>query len=110
MTIATSARPSASTGGREEQPVVKNSTKYPSVGILLAVTAFGGVLSSTAAAKDCKKMDQEVAIANIVTEHAGGKVLKVEESVDAKGCVQLRVRILIDGTIKAITIPNETGA
>ena len=55
-------------------------------------------------------MDPEVVIADLVMEHEGSKVLKVEESVDDMGCVELKIRILIDGTVKAITIPNTTGA
>ena len=69
---------------------------------MLAGFAIGGVCN----ASDCKKLDPESAVARLVTENAGGKVLKVEETTDSKGCVALKVRILIDGTIKAITIPN----
>jgi len=86
---------------------VKYSAKSIAACILLAGTSFGSVSHT---AEDCKEMDQEEVIAKIVIEHEGGKVLKVEESVDAKGCVELIVRILIDGTVKAITIPNKTGA
>ena len=100
----------AGTGGREEQQVVKNSVKSMATCLLFASTTFGSVVNSVHAAEDCKEMDQEVVIAKLVGEHEGGKVLKVEESVDEKGCVELIVRILIDGTVKAITIPNETGA
>ena len=96
----------ASTGGCEDQPVVKNSAKSLATGFLLAGTAFGSVC----AANDCKTIDREEAIAGLVAQHEGSKVLKVEESLDPQGCVELKVRILIDGTVKAITIPNETGA
>lgn len=85
---------------------MKNSAKSVATCFLLAGSSFGNVCN----AEDCKTLDQEVVIARLVTEHEGGKVLKVEESIDAKGCVELKVRILIDGTVKAITIPNATGA
>jgi len=86
---------------------VKNFARSVAACILLVGTSFS---SLTHAEESCKEMDQEDIIAELVTEHEGGKVLKVEESVDAEGCVELIVRILIDGTVKAITIPNETGA
>lgn len=85
---------------------MKNTTKSIAVSCLLAGAAVGGVCS----ADDCETIEPEVIIAQLVDEHEGGKVLKVEETVDAQGCVELKVRILIDGTIKAITLPNSTGA
>lgn len=89
---------------------MKNSAKSIATCLLLAGAVFSSASGSVSAAENCKPMDPEVVIAELVIEHEGGKVLKVEESVDEKGCVELKVRILIDGTIKAITIPNETGA
>jgi len=89
---------------------VKNSAKSIATCMLVAGTAFSSAFSDASAAEDCKTMDPEVVIADLVIEHEGSKVLKVEESVDDMGCVELKVRILIDGTVKAITIPNTTGA
>lgn len=85
---------------------MKNSTTTITTSLLLAGAAIGGVC----AADDCQPVNPEAVIADLVIENEGGKVLKVEETIDAQGCVELKVRILIDGTIKAITIPNETGA
>ncbi len=85
---------------------MNNSIRTTVASLLLAGAAFSGVC----AANDCKPMDPESAVANLVSQHTGGKVLKVEETINAKGCAELKVRILIDGTIKAITIPNGTGA
>ncbi len=82
------------------------SSKTIPLWCLLCATAIGGVC----AADDCKELDAEGSIAALVVEHEGGKVLKVEETLDAQGCVELQIRILIDGTVKAITIPNATGA
>lgn len=85
---------------------MNNSIRTTVASVVLASAAYGGVC----AANDCKPMDPESAVAKLVSQHAGGKVLKVEEKIDAKGCAELKVRILIDGTIKAITIANGTGA
>lgn len=85
---------------------MKNTTRSIAVSCLLAGAAIGGVC----AADDCETIEPEIVIAQLVDEHEGGKVLKVEETIDEQGCVELKVRILIDGTIKAITIPNSTGA
>lgn len=85
---------------------MNHSIKTTAASLLIAGSAIGGVC----AANDCETLDPESAVANLITENNGGKVLKVEESIDAQGCIELKVRILIDGTIKAITIPNETGA
>lgn len=79
-----------------------NCTRITIASLLLTI-------SGVAAASDCKTVNPESAVAKVVLEH-GGVVLKVEETADSKGCVELKVRILIDGTIKAITIPNTAGA
>ena len=55
-------------------------------------------------------MDKEGTVAALMEKHEGSKVLKVEEKRDSKGCTELKVRILIDGTVKAITIANKSGA
>lgn len=92
--------------GRPGDLQVRNSISTLAAGMLLA-----GVVTTTAyGAEDCKSIDPEQAIADLVLDKEGGKVLKVEESENAHGCIELKVRILIDGTIQAITIPNETGA
>ena len=89
---------------------MKNSAKFIATCMLVAGAAFSTAFNTVSAAEDCKAMDPKVVIADLVMEHEGSKVLKVEESVDDMGCVELKVRILIDGTVKAITIPNTTGA
>ena len=78
---------------------------YSKITIASLLLAF----SSVAAASDCKKLNPESAVAKVVSEH-GGKVLKVEETADSKGCKALKIRILVDGTIKAITIPTKPEA
>ncbi len=87
-------------------PPVTNCKRITIASLLFASAA----ISSVSATGNCKTLDPESAVAMLVTEHAGGKVLKVEEAADANGCKELKIRILIDGTIKAITIPNKTGA
>ena len=61
-------------------------------------------------AAECKVMDTEAILAKLMKKHEGSKVLKVEEKLDSKGCTELKVRILIDGTVKAITVANKSGA
>ena len=80
--------------------------KIVALSSIFCSVAFGNICH----AKDCKEINADQAVANLAKEHEGSKVLKVEESTDDKGCAELKIRILIDGTVKAITIPNETGA
>ncbi len=82
------------------------STRTIAVFCVLSATAIGGVCT----ADDCTEIDSDGTIADLLLENEGGKVLKVEETIDAQGCIELKVRILVNGTVKAITIPNETGA
>ena len=67
------------------------------------------VAIGTSPAAECKVMDKEGTVAALMEKHEGSKVLKVEEKRDSKGCTELKVRILIDGTVKAITIANKSG-
>ena len=66
-------------------------------------------MGSAYAADDCKKVDADSTIAALIGDNEENKVLKVEESKDSKGCTVLMVRILIDGTVKVITIPEAGG-
>jgi len=72
---------------------------------MLCASVYAGVCH----ADDCEQMDPESRIAQLL-ESGGGKVLKVEETLDSQGCVELQIRILIDGTVKAVTIKNQSGA
>lgn len=74
--------------------------------ISLASSAAAGVC----AASDCKPVDREASINKVLSDHAGGKVLKVDERIDGKGCVELEIRILIDGTVKAVVISGNISA
>ena len=81
--------------------------------IRIIATCFLFAATSTAnvsAADDCVSLDREAEIAKVLGQHAESKVLKVEESKDARGCTQFIIRILVDGTVQAITVPNRTGA
>ncbi len=80
----------------------KHNQSYVAIGLLLA----GITVGTASLANDCKTINRDSAIAKLVSEHEGSKVLKVEEALDTKGCTELKVRILIDGTIKAVTISN----
>jgi len=57
---------------------------------------------------ECQPVDREKSISRVLEEHPGGKVLKIAEQTDEDGCARLEIRILIDGTVKAITV-NEKG-
>jgi len=72
------------------------------------ILSFASV-GSAYAADDCKKVDADSTIAALIGDNEENKVLKVEESKDSKGCTVLMVRILIDGTVKVITIPEAGG-
>jgi len=85
---------------------VKKPVKIVALSCILCSVAVGNACH----ADGCKEIDTEQTIADLVKQNEGSKVLKVEESTDDKGCVVLEVKILVDGTVKVITIPNETGA
>lgn len=85
---------------------MKNPVKILAFACVLCTSAYGVVCN----ADDCEDPNTELTIAGLIKENSGSKVLKVEEALDEQGCIELRVRILINGTVKAITIPNGTGA
>ncbi len=72
----------------------------------LASSAAAGVC----AANDCEPVDRQASINKVLADHAGGKVLKVDERIDGKGCVELEIRILINGTVKAVVISGNISA
>lgn len=61
-------------------------------------------------AEDCETVDREASIVQVLVDHSGGKVLKVDERTDENGCIELEIRILIDGTVKAVIIPGQKSA
>lgn len=74
--------------------------------ILTLITAGTGI------AANCPSVDKEKSIARLLEQHPGGKVLKIAEHTNEDGCMELQIRILVDGTVKAITIKdtvNEKG-
>jgi len=77
--------------------------------ILLGSALCASAYASVCNAADCENIDPESRIAELL-EETEGKVLKVEETIDPQGCVELQIRILIDGTVKAVTIKNQSGA
>lgn len=60
--------------------------------------------TSSAAAANCKPIDRDATINQILSSNPGSKVLKVAEHTDNDGCEILKIRILVDGTVKAITV------
>lgn len=81
---------------------MRNSVRKILTGCILCVAAVG----SAYGAEDCQQFDADSTIAGLVGDNPDNKVLKVEESKDSKGCTVLKVRILIDGTVKVVTIPE----
>lgn len=76
--------------------------------LLISLTSF--TLAGVCAADDCKPIDREASINKVLKEHTGGKVLKVDERVDAQGCAELEIRLLIDGTVKAVVVSGGNSA
>jgi len=73
--------------------------------LLYFCVALGmSAVSSTSIANDCKPVNREQSIQKILSENNGSKVLKVVEKYDDRGCPQLVIRILVDGTVKAIKV------
>ncbi len=52
----------------------------------------------------CQPIDREKSISNILERNPGSKVLKIAEHTDDAGCAMLKIRILVDGTVKAVTV------
>ncbi len=69
---------------------------------ILALAA--ATLSGSPAALACQAPDKDAAIARVLAEHPGGKILKVEQKSDAKNCVNLKIRVLVNGTVKLVVI------
>ena len=78
--------------------------------LLLLIALTGSSVTSISTANDCKPVDREASINQILKDHSGSKVLKVDERVNDKGCVELEVRILINGTVKAVVVTGRTSA
>lgn len=68
------------------------------------ITLASSTLAGLCVADDCTPIDREASINKVLKEHPGSKVLKVDERVDDKGCVELEIRVLIDGTVKAVVV------
>lgn len=69
---------------------------------LLALTAAGAGMTAK-----CQPIDREKSISKILDSNPGSKVLKVAEQTDEDGCAMLKIRILVDGTVKAVTVNSK---
>ena len=77
--------------------------------LLLALTSIG--VADLCHAKDnCQPVNRDASISRVLTEHGGGKVLKVDERQGANGCTDLEIRILINGTVKAVVVKGQKTA
>ncbi len=75
--------------------------------IALAGTSFAGMCH---AQDNCKPVNRDASISRVLSDHAGSKVLKVDERKGDNGCTDLEIRILIDGTVKAIVVKGQKSA
>ena len=71
--------------------------------LLLTLTTAG-----TGVTANCQPIDREKSISRVLERNPGGNVLKIAEHLGEDGCARLRIRILVDGTVKAVTV-NSTG-
>jgi hypothetical protein len=79
--------------------------------ILLGLTlAAAPVAAVCQADEQCKPVNRDASISRVLNDHAGSKVLKVDEREGADGCTDLEIRILIDGTVKAIVVKGQKSA
>lgn len=69
--------------------------------ILPALLLVVMLLNSPASA--CEQPNRDVAIAQVLSDNPGGKILKVEQITEAGGCA-LHIRVLIDGTVKLVVV------
>lgn len=79
-------------------------------GIAVAIAIAGATVPAPSHAADCKPVNKDASINRILSDHAGSKVLKVDERQGANGCTDLEIRILIDGTVKAIVVKGQKSA
>lgn len=82
----------------------------PAYGILLMALTGASLASLCQAADNCAPLNRDASISRILNDHAGGKVLKVDERQGKNGCIDLEIRILIDGTVKAIVVRGQKAA
>jgi len=75
---------------------------------VLAGTSFAGVCY--AEDEDCKPVNRDASVSRVLKDHEGSKVLKVEEREGESGCTDLEIRILIDGTVKAVVVKGQKSA
>lgn len=69
---------------------------------VIALLSFAAV--STGMTAKCEPIDREKSISRILERNPGGKVLKIAEHTGKDGCARLKIRILVDGTVKAVTV------
>ena len=82
-----------------------------STGGILSILIAGSSIAGLCHAEDnCKPVNRDASISRVLNDHAGSKVLKVDERKGANGCTDLEIRILIDGTVKAIVVKGQKSA
>lgn len=82
-----------------------------SVNCLLWIAVAGTSIAGVCQARDnCKPVNRDASISRVLSDHAGSKVLKVDERKGANGCTDLEIRILIDGTVKAVVVKGQKAA
>ena len=80
---------------------IKNLWRFVLVAILVLTAAGTGLTAK------CEPIDREKSISKILDSNPGSKVLKVAEQTDEDGCAMLKIRILVDGTVKAVTVNSK---
>lgn len=69
---------------------------------MFAVLTFAA--AGTGITAKCQPVDREKSITRVLERNPGSKVLKVMEGKGEDGCAMLKIRILVDGTVKAVTV------
>lgn len=70
---------------------------------LLTAILLIGIALGNSVAHACQTPDKDTAIAKVLAAHPGGKILKVEETANGT-CGNLKIRVLVKGTVKVVVI------
>ncbi len=87
--------------------IVNRTAKHFFTAFWFLLALPGTSVTPVQAANKCAAIDREQSIQSVMAGNPGAKILKVIERENNNGCKVLVIRILIDGTVKAIKIKGK---
>ena len=79
--------------------------KFARNALLPVVMLIAALTFVSAPVHACQTPDKDAAVAKVLSDHPGGKILKVEEKKSkSNSCSDLKIRVLVNGTVKLVVI------